>query len=123
MKRQVARLIRRLLVRHVRAAAPRPQPFERPRVTILLSTAWGMGGTVRTTLHLARRLAARYDVQIISVGRGRENPFFGEFPSGVSVIALDDLRPSRRPGRAEPLRRLLRSPANAPRAASTSGWT
>ena len=37
---------------------------------------------------------------MISVYRRTERPFFGEFPAGVEVIALDDQRPERDPAAA-----------------------
>ena len=62
----------------------------RPKVTILLVHAWGMGGTIRTMLTVAGRLARRHEVEVLSVWRTREEPFF-PFPPGVTVTA------SRRP--------------------------
>src|SRR4051794_14897777 len=95
------------MMRHARAA---PRPADRAgaerRVTILLSSAWGMGGTIRATLNLAARLSADHDVEIITVYRRREDPFFGPFPPGVTVTPLQDHRLSHRAGRLE---RLLRS--------------
>jgi glycosyltransferase involved in cell wall biosynthesis len=68
------------------------------RVTILLVSAWGMGGTIRAALNQAGYLAARgYEVEILSVFRRREESFFGAFPPGVKVTALDDQRAGHLP--------------------------
>jgi glycosyltransferase involved in cell wall biosynthesis len=102
------RLLRRLsllsfrlafaLVARMRGGA---QEGERVRIRILLQHAYGMGGTIRTALNLAGHLAHRYDIEIISVVRKREEPFFA-FPPGVRVVDVDDR--TVRPG---PLGRLL----------------
>jgi glycosyltransferase involved in cell wall biosynthesis len=108
--RRASVAVRQPLVRYA-SAAPHPGDAagaER-RVTILLFSAWGMGGTIRTTLNLAAYLADRYSVEIISVMRSREDPFFGEFPPGVKVTALDDKRPNAvRPGLTGAVRSALR---------------
>ena len=82
----------RLGLRTYARAAPRPRDragAER-RVTILLGSAWGMGGTIRTVHNLAGHLAAQgYEVEILSVFRSRRQPFF-PFPPDVRVTALDD---------------------------------
>lgn len=98
--------MRAALLRYVRT---RPRPADAAhadrRVSIFLTTAWGMGGTIRANLNLARHLAAHgYEVELLSVGRTREVAFFGDFPPGVRIVALEDRRPgaSRRP-----LQRLL----------------
>jgi glycosyltransferase involved in cell wall biosynthesis len=105
-RRLALRLVRGALLRHVRAAPRAPDMVGADRrVTILLTTAWGMGGTIRANLNLARYLAAQgYEVELLSVGRTRERAFFGDFPPGVRVAALED---RRRGARRRGLQRLL----------------
>jgi glycosyltransferase involved in cell wall biosynthesis len=94
-KRAVARTLRGALTRYVRAR-PRAADLEGAdrRVLIFITAAWGMGGTIRTTLNLAGYLASQgYEVEVISLGRGRDEPFFGDFPPGVRVTLLEDKRP------------------------------
>jgi glycosyltransferase involved in cell wall biosynthesis len=79
----------------------RPAPAEPGRVRFLLVHAWGMGGTIRTTLNLAGELAGRERVEIVSVLRRRERPLL-PFPENVHVVALDS-----RLGRGGPVRRAL----------------
>jgi glycosyltransferase involved in cell wall biosynthesis len=62
---------------------------DRSGVSILLEHAWGMGGTIRTSFNLAAHLAARGDVEIVSMRRLRDEPVL-PFPPGVTVRALDD---------------------------------
>ncbi len=70
-------------------------------VHVLLLHAYGMGGTIRTTLNLAGGLAeAGRDVTLLSLVRRREDPFFA-FPDGVRVEDVDDQRAGR--GRAPSL--------------------
>jgi glycosyltransferase involved in cell wall biosynthesis len=97
-KRAVFRAVRSALIRHARAQ-PRPEDLEGAdrRVTFILVSAWGMGGTIRTVLNLAGHLAQRYEVEIISVFRTRDVSFFGSFPPGVKVTALNDKRPEKVP--------------------------
>ncbi len=79
------------------------------RVYILLMTAYGMDGTIRTTLNLAGYLDSQgYEVVILSVYRARDEPFFGDLPAGVTVKVLDDAREDELPGRMHPIRRFLR---------------
>ena len=115
----------------LRAAAHLPrrraQGSGPPKVHLLLLNAWGMGGTIRATLDLAGRLAEHHDVEVISLLRRRERPFFA-FPPGVTVTALDDRQPGAVP-RGRLARRLLDSrpsrlmhPADR-RAATCTLWT
>jgi glycosyltransferase involved in cell wall biosynthesis len=76
-----------------RRRAPEPGP-----VRFLLAHAWGFGGTIRTTLTLTGALARTHDVEIVSVLRRRERPFFA-LPAGVRVRALEDRRRASRPAR------------------------
>jgi glycosyltransferase involved in cell wall biosynthesis len=78
------------LVRRLLHAGARGDGFG--GVRILLMHAWGMGGTIRTTFNVAGHLAARHDVEVVSVIRRRERPFF-PFPPRVTVTAL-----AERPG-------------------------
>jgi glycosyltransferase involved in cell wall biosynthesis len=57
------------------------------RVSFLLAHAWGMGGTIRTTLTIAAQLAGHRDVEVVSVYRRRDEPFF-PFAPGLRVRAL-----------------------------------
>jgi glycosyltransferase involved in cell wall biosynthesis len=111
-KRIAIRVMRAALLRYVRAS-PRAGDREGAdrRVFILLWTAWGMGGTIRAAFNLAEYLVARgYEVEVISAIRNRDEPFFGAFPAGVKVTALEDRREGARPrGVRGRLQRRLRS--------------
>jgi glycosyltransferase involved in cell wall biosynthesis len=58
-------------------------------VRILLLHAYGLGGTVRTSFNLAEGLSG--DVELISLMRRRDRPFF-PFPPGATVKVVDDQR-------------------------------
>ncbi|MFF2944878.1 glycosyltransferase [Streptomyces niveus] len=62
-------------------------------ISFLLHNAFGVGGTIRTTFNLARALARRHDVEIVSVFRHRDEPTLGA-PEGVLLRHLVDLRRS-----------------------------
>ncbi|MCX4509104.1 glycosyltransferase family 4 protein [Streptomyces sp. NBC_01619] len=63
------------------------------KVSFLIHTIYGIGGTIRTTLNLAEELAGRHDVEIVSVFRHRDEPLFAIDPR-ISVVPLIDTRPS-----------------------------
>ncbi|WP_248959331.1 glycosyltransferase [Sphaerisporangium perillae] len=89
-----------------RRRARRAAPPDTRKIKILLLHAYGMGGTIRTVFNIAGTLAADHDVEIVSVVRTKEHPFF-PVPPGVRVTFLDDRRhrrPTRFP-RLAPLRR------------------
>jgi glycosyltransferase involved in cell wall biosynthesis len=98
---RVAMALMRAMLRGRRAR--RPARRDPTKVTILLVHAWGMGGTIRTMLNVAGRLAERHEVEVLSVWRTRDEPFFA-FPPGVTVRAAED----RRPGAGGAAARLLR---------------
>jgi len=67
-----------------------------------------MGGTIRTTLRFAGYLAQHREVEILSVVRRRDEPFF-PFPDGVKVTALDDQRAGATPRGLRRVRKLMRA--------------
>jgi glycosyltransferase involved in cell wall biosynthesis len=89
---RVATALARALLRLRPAAQPRDAA--RPKVTMLIADAYAMGGTVRTCLNVAGHLAQRYDVELISIARQRDEPFFA-FPANVKVRVVDDHRKRR----------------------------
>jgi glycosyltransferase involved in cell wall biosynthesis len=105
---RVAAALARGLLRFRGRAPRRSGP---PKVTILIANAYAMGGTVRTCLNVAGFLAERHEVEIISVQRLRDRPFF-KFPPGVKVRVADDQRERPLGGRAGRLRKLLRPRAS-----------
>jgi glycosyltransferase involved in cell wall biosynthesis len=60
-------------------------------ISFLIHNAYGIGGTIRTTYNLARRLGERHDVEIVSVFRHRDDPVFDVGPR-VRLRHLVDLR-------------------------------
>ncbi|MFI6599653.1 glycosyltransferase [Nonomuraea sp. NPDC050536] len=74
-------------------------PPDTRHVKILLLSANGMGGTIRTVFNLAGGLAAEHDVEIVSVLRTRPQPFF-PLPAGVRVSYLVDRTASSPLGRS-----------------------
>jgi glycosyltransferase involved in cell wall biosynthesis len=77
------------------------------RIRFLVLNAYAKGGTARTTLDTASRLAARHEVEVVSVNRFRHTLNFDVDPR-VRIRCLVD----RREGRENPLsRRLARIPS------------
>jgi glycosyltransferase involved in cell wall biosynthesis len=105
-KRRAFRAVRWALVLWARLPPIGRAGGDDRRVTILLWSAWGMGGTIRATLNFAGHLAASHEVEIVSAIRVREEPFF-PLPDGVTVTCLDDRRPSAMPRLLRRLRGLL----------------
>ncbi|MEU8542901.1 glycosyltransferase [Streptomyces sp. NPDC048717] len=61
------------------------------RVSFLLHNGYHIGGTIRATFTLAAELAARHEVEIVSVFRHRDKPLLG-VPDGVTLRHLVDIR-------------------------------
>ncbi|MFD0306073.1 glycosyltransferase [Streptomyces sp. NPDC127119] len=61
------------------------------KITFLLHNAYAIGGTVRSTLNLAGALAARHQVEIVSVLRTAEAPLLG-VSGKVRLVPLVDER-------------------------------
>jgi glycosyltransferase involved in cell wall biosynthesis len=103
---RVAAAAARALLR-LRPSAP-TRTGGRPKVTILIANAYGMGGTVRTCLNVAGHLTQRYDVELISIHRHVKEPFFA-FPAGLKVRVVDDTRPRAARNWRDRLRARLRN--------------
>jgi len=82
-----------------RRRARNAPPASTRQVRFLLLHANGMGGTIRTVFNLAGYLAERHDVEIVSILKEAEEPFFPLDPR-VRLRYLDDrLKPSPNPAR------------------------
>jgi glycosyltransferase involved in cell wall biosynthesis len=65
------------------------------KVSLVLASAYAMRGDVRATLNLATALAERHDVEVISIRRQKEKPFFPVGPN-VTMRSVVDVRPGVR---------------------------
>ncbi|MFC4118648.1 glycosyltransferase [Nonomuraea zeae] len=65
------------------------------KVSLVLASAYAMRGDVRATLNLATALAERHDVEVISVRRQKDKPFFPVGPN-VTMRSVVDARPGVR---------------------------
>ncbi|GAB3486061.1 glycosyltransferase family 4 protein [Nocardiopsis coralliicola] len=84
------------------------------KVAFLIANAYGMGGTIRSTVNLAAGLAARqHDVEIVSLAQGAARPFFPVDPAvGMrSLTCAASWRDRPEPDRATAA--LEREPAEA----------
>ncbi|MFF3289546.1 glycosyltransferase family 4 protein [Streptomyces sp. NPDC003023] len=61
------------------------------KISFLIHTVYGIGGTIRTTLNLAEELANRHEVEIVSVFRHRDDSAFALDPR-LTVVPLVDTR-------------------------------
>ncbi|MGW5879717.1 glycosyltransferase family 4 protein [Nocardiopsis terrae] len=59
------------------------------RIAFVIANGYAMGGTIRTVHNLARGLSDRHEVEIISLVRRREKPFFPP-AAGVRLVPLSD---------------------------------
>ena len=90
VQRSASGLLRLAIGRRKRAAKSSP---DARKIHVLLMNAYGMGGTIRTTLNLVEELAETHEVELITVLRRRERPLF-PFPEGIEVTSVDDRRRS-----------------------------
>ncbi|WP_433247363.1 glycosyltransferase [Streptosporangium sp. CA-135522] len=65
------------------------------RICLLVPSVYGMRGDVRSIVNLAGELAGRHDVEIVSVRRHREKPFFPVEPR-VTLSWVLDAQPGAR---------------------------
>lgn len=65
------------------------------KISLVLASAYVMRGDVRSTLNLATALAERHEVEVISIRRQKEKPFFPVGPD-VQLRSVIDLRPGVR---------------------------
>ncbi|GAA2271998.1 glycosyl transferase family 1 [Streptomyces ruber] len=61
------------------------------KIAFLINNAYGIGGTIRSTVNLSRALAARHDVEVVSVHRVKDEPAL-PFDAGVTLTSLIDMR-------------------------------
>ncbi|WP_128375126.1 glycosyltransferase family 4 protein [Streptomyces cavernae] len=61
------------------------------KITFLLHNAYGIGGTIRSTMNLTSALAERHEVEIVSLVRTRDTPSLS-VSSKVRMSSLIDLR-------------------------------
>ncbi|MFE9335893.1 glycosyltransferase [Streptomyces sp. NPDC007063] len=63
------------------------------KIVFLLDNAYGIGGTIRSTVNLSGALADRHQVEVVSLRRSRQEPAL-DFDPRVTLSSLIDLRRS-----------------------------
>ncbi|WP_180217761.1 glycosyltransferase [Streptomyces albus subsp. chlorinus] len=63
------------------------------KIVFLLDNAYGIGGTIRSTVNLSGALAERHEVEVVSLRRSRQEPAL-TFDPRVRLRSLIDLRPA-----------------------------
>ncbi|MFG3259268.1 glycosyltransferase [Streptomyces sp. NPDC048172] len=63
------------------------------KIAFLLDNAYGIGGTIRSTVNLSRALAERHEVEVVSLRRAAEHPAL-PFDPRITLTHLIDLRRS-----------------------------
>lgn len=61
------------------------------KIVFLIHNAYGIGGTIRSTVNLSTALAARHDVEVVSVHRVADEPQL-TYGAGVRLSSLIDMR-------------------------------
>ncbi|MFH8366213.1 glycosyltransferase [Streptomyces sp. NPDC018031] len=89
------------------------------RISFLLHNAYGIGGTIRSTFNVAGALAARHDVEIVTIVRTQDTPSL-PLHEDVRIVPLIDLR---RGVRGNDARNPLRSRPSAHVPAAEAGGT
>lgn len=64
------------------------------KISFLIHTIYGIGGTIRTTLNLAEEFADQHEVEIVSVFRHRQVPLFDVDPRITLVPLIDTWKES-----------------------------
>ena len=63
------------------------------KIVFLLDNAYGIGGTIRSTVNLSRALAERHEIEVVSIRRAAERPAL-PFDERITLTPLIDLRRS-----------------------------
>lgn len=82
---------RRTALRALRTTRPRGSPARASTVHLFVFNAYNAGGINRAVLSVLPHLAEHRDVELISVTRDRDEPFYS-LPSNVRLTVLDDRR-------------------------------